>query len=182
MTHSVIADQWDYEIRISEEERSVETLKKYVRIIWKIVTDAEDYILREYPDILLPGHPTSDIRLPKEITFLTSEELHAKYPKMDVHERETAAVREYGAIFIIGMGWPMKDGSAPEEVRAPAYDDWNMNGDIMVLVSNSFVEIVRIRWIQILIMFLPRPCFLNQNKLSIRSLATATRYPAWASE
>jgi len=133
VTHSVIADQWDYEIRISEEERTVETLKKYVRIIWKIVTDAEDYILREYPDILLPGHPTSDIRLPKEITFLTSEELHAKYPKMDAHERETAAVREYGAIFIIGMGWPMKDGSAPEEVRAPAYDDWNMNGDIMVL-------------------------------------------------
>lgn len=58
--------------------------------------------------------------------------MHAKYPLLDVHGRENAAVREYGAIFIIGMGWPMKDGTAPEEVRAPGYDDWDLNGDIMV--------------------------------------------------
>lgn len=131
-THSVIADQWDYEIRLQQEDRNVETLKSYVRIIWKIITDAEDYILKEYPDIILQCHPTAKFRLPKDITFITSEELHAKYPDMDVHGRENAAVREYGAIFIIGMGWPMKDGSEPEEVRAPAYDDWKMNGDIIV--------------------------------------------------
>ena len=92
-----------------------------------------DYILSEYPQILLPGHPTAAFRLPKDITFVTSEELHAKYPTLDVHGREDAAVREYGAIFIVGMGWPMKDGSPPEEVRAPAYDDWTMNGDIIVM-------------------------------------------------
>lgn len=124
----------DYEIRINYEDRKIKTLKNYVRIIWKIITDAEDYILREYPDILLPGHSTSDVRLPKEITFLTSEELHTKYPTLSVHKRENAAVREYGAVFIIGMGWPMKDGSPPEEVRAPSYDDWNLNGDIIVMV------------------------------------------------
>lgn len=110
VTHSVIADQWDYEIRVREEDRTVETLKQYVRIIWKIITDLEDYILAEYPQILLEGHPTASYRLPKEITFITSEELHAKYPDLDVHGRENAAVRQYGAIFIIGMGWPMTDG------------------------------------------------------------------------
>ena len=88
--------------------------------------------MKEYPQIVLPGHPTSSFRLPKEITFITAEELHSKYPKLDVHEREDAAVSEYGAIFIVGMGWPMKDGSEAEEVRAPAYDDWNINGDIIV--------------------------------------------------
>ena len=133
VTHSVIADQWDYEIRIKKEEKTIATLKSFVRKIWKIITDAEQYILEEYPDILLPGHPTATYRLPEDITFITSEELHAKYPKMDVHDREDAAVREYGAIFIIGMGWPMADGSEAEEVRAPAYDDWNMNGDIIVM-------------------------------------------------
>lgn len=126
VTHSVIADQWDFEVRITPEMRTVEQLKTYVRTIWKIVTDCENYILEKYPQILLEGHPTSKIRLPKDITFITAEELHAKYPDLDVHGRENAAVNEYGAIFILGMGWPMKDGSAPEEVRSPGYDDWNV--------------------------------------------------------
>lgn len=55
------------------------------------------------------------------------------YPTLDVHARENAAVREFGAVFVIGMGWPMKDGSEPEEVRAPGYDDWDLNGDIIVM-------------------------------------------------
>jgi len=103
--------------------------------LWKIITDAEDYILEKYPDILLHGHPTSTKLLPKEITIITSEDLHKMYPDMTVHERETAIVKKHGAVFIQGMGWPMEDGSAPEEVRSPSYDDWNLNGDIMVLVS-----------------------------------------------
>jgi len=133
VTHSAVADQWDYEIRISKEQRNVDQLKSYVKTIWKIITDAEDFILEKYPNILLQGHPTAKMRLPKEITFLTAEELHQMFPDEDVYGRENAAVRKYGAIFIIGMGWPMKDGSAPEEVRSPSYDDWTMNGDIMVL-------------------------------------------------
>lgn len=58
--------------------------------------------------------------------------MHQMFPGEDPHGRENAALDMYGAIFIIGMGWPMKDGSAPEEVRSPGYDDWTMNGDIMV--------------------------------------------------
>jgi aspartate--ammonia ligase len=170
VTHSVIADQWDFEIRINKEDRNVEQLKKFVRIIWKvrmfekisnseiffpsrysliafvfsfqplqIITDCEDFILEKYPDILLKTHPTVSHRLPKEITFITSQELHEMFPEMDVHQRESAAVRKYGATFIIGMGWPMADGSQPEEVRAPGYDDWNFNGDIITYVSTSIM-------------------------------------------
>mmetsp|Transcript_8107 Transcript_8107/g.17539 ORF Transcript_8107/g.17539 Transcript_8107/m.17539 type:complete len:413 (-) Transcript_8107:189-1427(-) len=131
VTHSVIADQWDFEVRINEEDRTINTLKEYVTKMWKIVTDCEDFILEKYPDIILQDHPTATRRLPKEITFLTSQELHEMFPGLGVHERETAAVKRFGAIFIIGMGWPMKDGSPAEEVRSPGYDDWNLNGDIM---------------------------------------------------
>ena len=102
--------------------------------MWKIITDAEDFIHALYPEILLEGHYTADERLPKEITFITSQDLHNMYPNMNVYERETAATRRFGGSFIIGMGWPMKDGTSPEEVRSPSYDDWNLNGDIMVKV------------------------------------------------
>lgn len=132
VTHSVVADQWDFEIKITKEMRTVEQLKKYVRTLYTIITDAEDMILEKYPQILLPGHPTSKWRLPKEITFITAQGLHDEYPDLDVHGREDAAVKRYGAIFIIGMGWPMSDGSAAEELRSPGYDDWNLNGDIIV--------------------------------------------------
>lgn len=132
VTHSVVADQWDFEIKITEEMRSIEQLKKFVRTIYKIITDCEDFILEKYPAILCPGHPTSEWRLPKEIHFVTAQELHDEFPDEDVYGRENKAVDKYGAIFIIGMGWPMSDGSPAEEVRSPGYDDWNLNGDIMV--------------------------------------------------
>jgi aspartate--ammonia ligase len=132
VTHSVVADQWDFEIRITKEQRTVEQLKHYVRTLYRIITDAEDMILEKYPAILDPGHPTADLRLPKEIHFVTAQELHDEFPDLDVHGREDAAVEKYGAVFIIGMGWPMSDGSPAEEVRSPGYDDWNLNGDIIV--------------------------------------------------
>lgn len=131
VTHSVIADQWDFEIHITEEQRTVEQLKQFVRKIYRIITDAQDMIIEKYPTILA-GHPTSKWRLPKEIHFITAQELHDEFPGMDAHERENAGVNKYGAIFIIGMGWPMSDGSPAEEVRSPGYDDWNLNGDIIV--------------------------------------------------
>jgi aspartate--ammonia ligase len=90
-------------------------------------------IIEKYPAILAPGHPSATWRLPKEIHFVTAQELHDEYPDLDVHGREDAAVKKHGAIFIIGMGWPMSDGSAAEEVRSPGYDDWNLNGDIIVM-------------------------------------------------
>jgi aspartate--ammonia ligase len=132
VTHSVVADQWDFEIRITRDQRNVEQLKEFVRTIYKIITDAEDFILEKYPQILLPGHPSSEWCLPKEIKFITAEDLHKEFPGLDVHGREDAAVNKYGAIFIIGMGWPMSDGSMSEEVRSPGYDDWNLNGKPLV--------------------------------------------------
>ena len=132
VTHSVVADQWDFEIHISKEQRTVDALKNYVTAIYKIITDAQDMILEKYPEIAgPPGHPTEMWRLPKEIHFTTADELHKEFPYMDAHERETAAVRKYGVIFILGMGWPLEDGSPAEEVRSPGYDDWNLNGDII---------------------------------------------------
>ena len=133
VTHSVVADQYDFEIKITDEMRNVEQLKQYVKIIYKIIVDCEEYILKKYPHIIDETHQTSkDYRLPKDITFITSQELYDMYPTLDVHERETAAVNKYGSVFIIGMGWPMNDGSIAEEIRSPSYDDWTMNGDIIV--------------------------------------------------
>ncbi|CAB9501152.1 Aspartate--ammonia ligase [Seminavis robusta] len=132
VTHSAVADQWDFEIRIDKQQRTVQQLQKYVRTLWKIITDAEDYILAKYPSILLPEHPTADWRLPKEIKFVTAQQLHDEFPNESIHGRENKAVEKYEAIFICGMGWPMADGSPAEEQRSPSYDDWNLNGDIMV--------------------------------------------------
>jgi len=133
VTHSIIADQWDFEVRIHKTQRTITCLKQFVTTLWNIVVDAETYIINKYStQVLLKDHPTSSWRLPKEIKFLTSDELHVMFPNMTVHERETAAVRKFKAIFIIGMGWPLMDGSPAEELRSPGYDDWNLNGDIIV--------------------------------------------------
>eukprot|EP00635_Sarcinochrysidales_sp_CCMP3193_P012377 CAMPEP_0118891378 /NCGR_PEP_ID=MMETSP1166-20130328/1414_1 /TAXON_ID=1104430 /ORGANISM="Chrysoreinhardia sp, Strain CCMP3193" /LENGTH=371 /DNA_ID=CAMNT_0006830037 /DNA_START=87 /DNA_END=1202 /DNA_ORIENTATION=+ len=123
VTHSNVAEQWDWELRISNEQRNKEFLKKIVLKIWAIIKDAERMVTSNY------GIPPS---LPADLKFTDPEELHGLWPDADVHERETNAVRKWGAIFIVGMGWPLKDGSAPEEVRSPSYDDWNLNGDIIV--------------------------------------------------
>lgn len=84
----MIADQYDFELRLTRENRTVEQLKIYVRTVCKIITEAEDFVLEKYPEILLEGHPTACWHLPKEITFVTSQELHDMYPDMDVHGRE----------------------------------------------------------------------------------------------
>jgi aspartate--ammonia ligase len=139
VTHSVVADQWDFEVRITREMRTVDQLKHYVRILWKIITDAEDYILDKYPQILLEGHPTAALRLPKEITFVTAQELHDRYPEADAHGRENAAVREHGAIFILGMGWPMSDGSPAEEVRSPGYGTFTHRVQTLYMCQKSLV-------------------------------------------
>ncbi|KAJ8607172.1 hypothetical protein CTAYLR_007349 [Chrysophaeum taylorii] len=123
VTHSNIADQWDWELRIEESQRTIEFLRGIVNKIWRIIKDCEAMVAERFG-----LEPT----LPDKIHFVTSEELHATWPDADIHGREDAAVNKWGAIFILGMGWPMKDGSAPEEIRSPSYDDWLLNGDIIV--------------------------------------------------
>ena len=121
--HSIFVDQWDWEKIISKEDRNEKTLKKTVKLIYSALRHTEYYITNEYNFI--------GSLLPEKITFITSEELEEKYPDLDRKEREYAAVKEYGAIFLMGIGAKLKDGK-PHDGRAPDYDDWTLNGDIIV--------------------------------------------------
>lgn len=121
--HSIYVDQWDWEKVISKKQRNIEYLKETVRKIYECIRRTEVYICNEYPHL----KPT----LPDEITFIHSEQLLKKYPKITPAEREDRATKEYGAIFVIGIGAALSDGKK-HDGRAPDYDDWDLNGDIIV--------------------------------------------------
>ncbi len=130
--HSLYVDQWDWERIMRPEERNLEFLKAIVRRIYAVMVRTERYLAHHYP-VLQPI-------LPEAITFIHSEELLERYPHLPPKERERAACREYGAVFIIGIGAPLRDGR-PHYGRAPDYDDWStptangyrgLNGDILV--------------------------------------------------
>ena len=121
--HSIFVDQWDWEKIIRKENRTVETLKKTVKLIYAALRHTEYYITKEYNFI--------GSLLPEKITFLTALELEEKYPTLSRKEREKAAAKEYGAIFLMGIGGALRDGK-PHDGRAPDYDDWDLNGDIIV--------------------------------------------------
>ena len=121
--HSIFVDQWDWEKIISKENRTEQTLKKTVKLIYAALRHTEYYITKEYNFI--------GSLLPEKITFLTALELEERYPDLSLKERERAAAREYGAIFLMGIGGALKDGK-PHDGRAPDYDDWDLNGDIIV--------------------------------------------------
>ena len=121
--HSIYVDQWDWERIISKEQRCVEVLKKTVKIIYNTLKHTENYIAYEYDFI---GN-----QLPESITFITSQELEDKYPDLTPKEREKAIAKEYGAVFIMKIGGKLKSGKI-HDGRAPDYDDWELNGDIIV--------------------------------------------------
>ncbi len=138
--HSVYVDQWDWEKRITENQRSLDYLKETVRKIWKVLKGAENHAQKFFPQLKTAKYPS----LPDEITFLHAEDILDKYPDMPRKARETAILQKYPAIFIIGIGWVLKDGY-PHEMRAADYDDWvtetksedgrpmhGLNGDILV--------------------------------------------------
>ncbi len=138
--HSSYVDQWDWEKRITSADRNLDYLKTVVRKIWKVITGAEEYIQEMFPQLKNPKYPN----LPKELVFLHAEEILDKFPDLPRKQRETAILQEYPAIFIIGIGWTLKDGY-PHEMRAADYDDWvtptmsdsgqpmyGLNGDILV--------------------------------------------------
>jgi len=138
--HSTYVDQWDWERVITAEQRNLEFLKSIVRKIWKVLVGAEKFALEMFPDLRQPRYPS----LPEELTFLHAEELLAMYPDLPRKRRETVILQKYPAIFIIGIGWTLKDGF-PHENRAADYDDWvtdtspqthrdthGLNGDILV--------------------------------------------------
>ena len=120
--HSVYVDQWDWEKVLSPEQRTTETLIDAAQRIHAAGLEAETVLHSRYP-VLSP-------RLPAELAFVTSEELYKMYPTLTPEAREDAYVREHRAVFVIGIGWPLDDGR-PHGDRAPDYDDWSINGDLI---------------------------------------------------
>lgn len=130
--HSYYVDQWDWEMAVSPEKRTLRFLKSVVKKIYATLVAAEFLVYESYPEI----KPI----LPEEITFMHSEQLCRAYPDLTPTERESAAVKKYGALFVIGIGHDLSDGK-PHDGRAPDYDDWSseneegfigLNGDILL--------------------------------------------------
>lgn len=120
--HSYYVDQWDWEKVIAKEERTEETLKRHVKKIFKVIKHMEHEVWYKYP------HAVN--RLPDKIHFFTSQELEDRYPDLTPNERETAICKELGCVFVMGVGCKLKSG-IKHDGRAPDYDDWNLNGDIL---------------------------------------------------
>ena len=138
--HSAYVDQWDWERVMTPKQRNLEYLKVEVNKIWRVITGAEKMVMDKYPELSDPRLPP----LPEKLHFIHAEEILAKYPDLPRKDRETKILEEYGAVFIVGIGWVLDDGY-PHEMRAADYDDWvtptiekdgklmhGLNGDILV--------------------------------------------------
>lgn len=121
--HSLYVDQWDWEKVIKEEERTEEYLKNIVNKIYEVLLETCKVVHNAYPEI------TYD--LPEKITFITSSELEKRYPNLSRKERENEITKLYKSVFLMKIGNPLKDGK-PHDGRASDYDDWNLNGDILL--------------------------------------------------
>ena len=121
--HSIYVDQWDWEKVISREERNMETLEYTVGKVYSAIKETEQFMARRYNYI--------ESTLPDEITFITSQELETMYPDKTPKEREYRFARAKGAIFIKQIGKTLSSGEK-HDGRAPDYDDWELNGDIIV--------------------------------------------------
>lgn len=121
--HSIYVDQWDWEKIIAKEERTEETLKKVVRQIFGVIKQMEDEVWYRYPD--------AAYHLPDEIHFVTTQELEDRWPDLTPMEREDKIAKEMGAVFVMKIGDKLKRSGKPHDGRAPDYDDWQLNGDII---------------------------------------------------
>lgn len=120
--HSAYVDQWDWEKIITKEERNEETLRQVVRHIFKVIKHMEHEVWYKYPEAV--NH------LPDDIHFITTQELLDLYPNLDARQRENAIAKKYGCVFIMKIGDKLSNGEK-HDGRAPDYDDWQLNGDIM---------------------------------------------------
>jgi aspartate--ammonia ligase len=138
--HSASVAQWDWELAITAEQRNLDFLKEVVRKIWKVIKGAETHVQKLFPQLKTDKYPD----LPDELTFVHAEEILDRFPDLPRKQRETEMLQIHPAMFIIGIGWVLKDGY-PHEMRAADYDDWatdtssatgkdthGMNGDILV--------------------------------------------------
>ena len=121
--HSLYVDQWDWERIIDRAQRNTQMLHETVQMIYEALKATEARLSEKYP-VLSPV-------LPPEIHFVTSQELEDEYPTLTAKERENAVCKKYGAVFISQIGGRLRSG-AVHDGRAPDYDDWSLNGDILV--------------------------------------------------
>ena len=121
--HSVYVDQWDWEKVITREQRCVQTLQDTVRQIMKALCKTQETLSNQFSCL--------ERYLPEQISFVTSQQLEDEYPSLSPKEREDAAAKKYGAVFIMQIGGALKSGR-PHDGRAPDYDDWSLNGDIII--------------------------------------------------
>ena len=132
--HSIYVDQWDWERVITREERNLDFLKKIVCDIVNAICDTEDVLKKKFP--CLSG------KLKREVSFITTQELEDMYPDKTPKERENAYLYEHKTAFIMQIGDELKSGKK-HDGRAPDYDDWKLNGDLLFWddVLNSAIEI-----------------------------------------
>ena len=121
--HSIFVDQWDWEKIIPEDERNEQTLRDTVKAVYEALRVTEKYVANKYDYV--------ECFLPEEITFITTQELVDLYPGMSAKEREYEIVKKYGAVFLMQIGDILSNGEK-HDGRAPDYDDWKLNGDILV--------------------------------------------------
>ena len=122
--HSVYVDQWDWEKVILPENRTIDYLKLTVMDIVSAICDTQDTMQAIYPQLQCLG------KLDRRVSFVTSQQLEDMYPDMSPKERENTYTKEHKTVFIIGIGGALKSGK-PHDGRAPDYDDWSLNGDIL---------------------------------------------------
>ncbi|WP_027120521.1 aspartate--ammonia ligase [Mycoplasmopsis lipofaciens] len=132
--HSIYVDQWDWEMIISKKDRTLEYLEKTVLKIYNTIRYVENKINFEYPQL--------SSKLPKNLVFISSEELLEKYPNLNQEERENEFAKLNKAFFVYKVGYPLKNGK-PQSERAFDYDDWNLNGDLIFWdkVNEKAIEI-----------------------------------------
>ena len=121
--HSLYVDQWDWERRLSSEQRNIRTLKSVVKRIYKAFIKTYNKLIKQYPEL--------ENDFSKEVTFITTKELEKLYPNLSRKERENEICKKYGTVFLMQIGNKLKDGM-PHDARAADYDDWKLNGDILL--------------------------------------------------
>ena len=130
--HSIYVDQWDWERVIDKSQRTVEYLKQVVQDIVDVIYEVNELTKAKFPELSL--------KMTKEVTFITTLEAEAMYPDLTPKQRETALTKKYGSVFLMQIGKKLQNGK-PHDGRAPDYDDWNLNGDILLyneLLESSF--------------------------------------------
>ena len=121
--HSLYVDQWDWERRLTLEQRNVRTLKSVVKKIYKAFIKTYNKLVKKFPEL--------ENNFSKEVTFITTKELEKLYPNLSRKERENEICKKYGTVFLMQIGNRLKDGM-PHDARAADYDDWKLNGDILL--------------------------------------------------